>query len=52
MVMIFEGLPYFAFPIKMKSLMKKILILPEGALRKFGLVLMTLGLLLVFIGRR
>jgi len=52
MVMIFEGLPYFAFPIKMKSLMQKILILPEAALRKFGLVLMTLGLLLVFISRR
>ncbi len=52
MVMIVEGLPYFAFPIKMKSWIRKILILPEGALRKFGLVLMTLGLFLVFIGRR
>jgi uncharacterized protein YjeT (DUF2065 family) len=52
MVMIVEGLPYFVFPVKMKSLMKKILILPEGTLRKFGLVLMTLGLFLIFIGRR
>ena len=52
MVMIFEGLPYFAFPLKMKSLMNQILNLPEGVLRKFGFVLMTLGLLLVFIGRR
>ena len=52
MVMIIEGLPYFAFPARMKFWIQKILITPEGALRKFGLVLMTFGLLLVYFGRR
>ena len=52
MVMIIEGLPYFAFPKRMKFWIQKISTTPEGALRKFGLVLMTLGLLLVYFGRR
>ena len=52
MVMIIEGLPYFAFPKRMKFWIQKISVTPEGALRKFGLVLMTVGLLLVYFGRR
>ena len=52
LVMIIEGLPYFAFPEKMKSWIQKILITPEGALRRLGLVLMSIGLLLVYLGRR
>ena len=52
MVMIIEGLPYFAFPEKMKYWVGKILELPEGALRRFGLVLMALGLILVYAGKR
>ncbi len=52
MVMIIEGLPYFAFPKRMKFWIQKISVTPEGALRKFGLVLMTAGLLLVYFGRR
>jgi len=52
LVMIIEGLPYFAFPARMKFWIQKILTTPEGALRKFGLLLMTFGLLLVYIGRR
>jgi uncharacterized protein YjeT (DUF2065 family) len=50
--MIIEGLPYFAFPQKMKFWIQKILVTPEGSLRKLGLVLMSLGLLLVYLGRR
>jgi hypothetical protein len=51
MVMIVEGLPYFAFPTSMKSWIQKISITPEGALRRFGLVLMALGLFLIYLGR-
>lgn len=52
MVMIIEGLPYFVFPEKMKAWILKVLELPEGTLRKFGLVLMVLGLGLVYIGKQ
>lgn len=50
MVMIIEGLPYFAFPEKMKAFIKKIAATPEGSLRRFGIVLMALGLALVYFG--
>ncbi len=51
MVMIVEGLPYFAFPEKMKIWVQKISEIPEGALRRFGFVIMLLGLGLVYWGR-
>ncbi len=51
MVMIVEGLPYFAFPDKMKSMVRKLLEMEDGALRRFGLFLMGFGLLLVYFGR-
>lgn len=52
MVMIVEGLPYFAFPEKMKSWVHKVLEMPEAALRRFGFVLMLAGLGLIYLGRR
>ena len=52
LVMVLEGLPYFAFPEKMKSWMNKILDMPEGTLRKFGFVLMLTGVWLVYMGKR
>ena len=51
MVMIIEGLPYFAFPERMKAWILKVLELPVGTLRKFGFSLMLLGLGLVYIGK-
>jgi len=51
MVMIIEGLPYFAFPKKMKIWVRKVINSPESSLRRFGLVLMILGLSLVYLGR-
>jgi uncharacterized protein YjeT (DUF2065 family) len=51
MVMIFEGLPYFAFPQKMKHWMLQIMAMPEDVLRRFGLALMLGGLALVYFGR-
>ncbi len=50
MVMIIEGLPYFAFPDKMKQLVEKLLEIEDRALRRFGFFLMGFGLLLVYMG--
>ena len=52
MVMILEGLPYFAFPDKMKVWLERILETPEHALRRIGIVMMIAGLVLVYLGRR
>ncbi|MFO7931549.1 MAG: DUF2065 domain-containing protein [Thermodesulfobacteriota bacterium] len=51
MVMIIEGMPYFAFPDKMKEMMNRILELPDSVLRKFGLILMVAGLFIAYLGR-
>lgn len=52
MVMIVEGVPYFAFPDRMKPWLLKIIETPDGSLRRIGLGLMIAGLLLVYFGRR
>ncbi len=51
MVLIIEGLPYFAFPVKIKSYLLKVYDTPEGTLRILGLVSVIVGLLLVYLGR-
>ena len=51
MVMIVEGLPYFAFPEKMKSWVQKMLEMPDSTLRKFGFVLMLAGLWMIYLGK-
>ena len=48
MVMIIEGLPYFAFPIKMKEVMQTIINLEDAQLRKCGFFLMLAGLGIVY----
>lgn len=50
--MIFEGLPYFAFPSKMKRWILKVAEMPDESLRRFGFVLMAIGLALVYLGKR
>ena len=52
MVMIVEGIPYFAFPDKMKIWVRKVLEIPDLQLRRTGLILMGIGLFLVYLGRR
>ena len=52
MVMVVEGLPYFAFPDKMKILIQKVVEMPDGTVRQFGFVLMLIGVGLVYIGKR
>lgn len=49
MVMIVEGLPYFAFPDKMKATVQMILTLDTAILRRFGFFLMIAGLGLVYL---
>ena len=51
MVLIVEGLPYFAVPEKMKVWVMKVAGIPDGSLRKLGLALMGIGLFLVFLGQ-
>jgi len=52
MVMIVEGIPYFAFPDKMKVWVRKVLEMPDLQLRRTGLILMGIGLFLVYVGKR
>ncbi len=52
MVMIIEGIPYFAMPQKMKTWVVKVLEIPDNMLQRFGFVLMLVGLVLVFLGKR
>jgi len=47
-----EGLPYFAFPRQLKAWLQKLILMPSAQLRTIGGVLMVVGLLLVFWGRR
>ena len=51
MVMIVEGLPYFAFPERMKFWLQKIVEMPDETLRKFGLIIMLIGLFIVYLGK-
>ena len=51
MVLIIEGIPYFAFPEKLKIYLNKIGTVPDSTLRICGLLAMAVGLLLVYLGR-
>ncbi len=49
MVMIVEGLPYFAFPRKMRQMVTVILGLDNTTLRRFGFFMMLSGLGVVYL---
>lgn len=51
MVFIIEGLPYFAFPEKLKVYLAKMAETPESSLRIMGLAAIIVGLVLVYFGR-
>ena len=51
MVMIVEGLPYFAAPSKIKVWVQKLVELPDSNLRIMGFLLMAAGLGLIYLGR-
>lgn len=46
-----EGLPYFAFPGRMKKWMLTIQRIPDVYLRAFGFIAMSLGLLIAYLFR-
>jgi uncharacterized protein YjeT (DUF2065 family) len=50
MVMIVEGLPYLAFPKKMKLWVQRLLEMPDTSIQKIGAVLMIAGFFLVCFG--
>ena len=51
LVLILEGLPYFAFPGKMKKWMSMVLEIPDSYLRVMGFLAMALGLLMAYFFR-
>jgi uncharacterized protein YjeT (DUF2065 family) len=51
MVMIVEGLPYFAAPSKIKVWVTKLIELSDASLRLMGFLLMLAGLGLVYLAR-
>jgi len=51
MVFVIEGLPYFAFPDKVKAYLLKLQEMPDSTLRLLGLSAIIVGLIFVFLGR-
>ena len=52
LVLIIEGIPYFAFPERMKQVLAKIPLMPTPLMRAFGMAALGTGLLLIYISRR
>ena len=50
MVLVIEGLPYFAFPSKIKAFLIKLPEIPDNRLRIYGIAAITMGLVLVYFG--
>jgi hypothetical protein len=51
MVFVLEGLPYFAFPEKVKVYLLKLQEMPDSTLRFLGMSAIITGLVLVYFGR-
>jgi uncharacterized protein len=49
LLLVIEGLPYFAFPDQMKRWMKLVIEIPSGRLRPIGLLAMVLGLIVAYL---
>lgn len=52
MILVLEGLPYFAFPVTFKTWIAHMLELPESRLRVYGLISMVIGLFIIYLARR
>ena len=51
LALVIEGIPYFAFPDRMKSLMERIQTMPSRSLRMFGIIAMGTGLFFIYIAQ-
>ena len=51
LVLVVEGLPYFAFPDKMKKWMNMIQEVPDSQLRILGFISMCIGVIIAYIFR-
>jgi hypothetical protein len=51
LALVIEGIPYFAFPDKMKIWMKKVQEIPDPQLRAMGLLAMCIGLVMAYLFR-
>jgi uncharacterized protein YjeT (DUF2065 family) len=51
LMMVFEGIPYFCFPSKVKAFAQKIPDINNSTMRIIGVCLMLFGLLAVYFGR-
>jgi uncharacterized protein YjeT (DUF2065 family) len=51
LALIIEGIPYFAFPERMKSFLAKLPVLPTRSLRVFGITAICIGLVLIYISQ-
>ncbi len=52
LILIVEGLPYAAFPEAMRRWLDQLRELEPAAMRKIGLVMLSLGLLLCYLAQR
>ena len=50
LMMVFEGIPYFCFPQKVKLFAQKLPEIPDSTMRAIGFFLMIMGLLVVYLG--
>ena len=50
LMIVFEGIPYFCFPQKVKLFAQKLPEIPDSTMRAIGFFLMMIGLLVVYIG--
>lgn len=51
LILVVEGLPYFAFPDKMKKWMEMIQEVPDSQLRMLGFISMCIGVIIAYIFR-
>ena len=51
LVLVFEGLPYLAFPEKMRDWLRQVIEMQPTTLRVFGLIALGIGLLLCYLAQ-